>query len=222
MTQTRTWSVGDKVVHAGRPEWGTGTVTAAEKASNAGQSCQMLTIRFDRAGQKKISTGFATLVPADQAPALPPESTASPGEAPTRNGSRFRIHDDAKAVSLEDRLSGAADIRERMSRLPDNATDPFATVFTRLKNTLLLYRFSTQGASLLDWAAIQSGLADPMSRFNRHELEQFFEGFCVARDAHLRKTLADSRKLDPALTHQILSAAPANAQQAMRRLDARR
>ncbi len=224
MTQTRTWAVGDRVVHSGRPEWGAGAITTALKTTQDGHPCQMLTIRFDRAGIKTISTAFATLIPADSAPSLPPEMPAADA-APSRmerSGSKFRIHDDAAAVALEDKLSGAADIRERMTKLPDAATDPFSGPISRLKATLDLFKHKPQGGALLDWAAAQSGLADPLSRFNRHELEQFFSAFVVSRDAHARKVIAEMRKSDPAALQQAVAACPPATQQALRRLDAGR
>lgn len=229
MTHTRTWGVGDKIVHTGKPEWGTGSITAAIKTTHNGHPCQSLSIRFDRAGAKTINTAYANLIPADDAPKLPPASGAdSPfGDSDDqprleRTGSKFRIHEDPGAIAIKDKLSGMADIREQMTRLPDAATDPFTSTLSRLKATLATFKFSAQGGSLLDWAAIQSGLADPMSRFNRHELEKFFEAFSISREQHLRRLLPEARKADPAGAQQAISAAPAGAQQMLRRFDVQR
>ena len=58
---TADWKMGDRVIHAGRPEWGIGEVRSAEVVHQDGQRAQRLTIRFDRAGVKVISTAFAEL-----------------------------------------------------------------------------------------------------------------------------------------------------------------
>ena len=79
---------------------------------------------------------------------------------------------DLEAV-WQDRLSGRSP-DEVMARLPEAATDPFSGLEARLKATLGLYRFTDQGGSLLDWAAAQSGLKDPLSEFSRHDLERHF------------------------------------------------
>ena len=45
------WSFGDRVIHAKRPEWGVGVVTAAQSVVEDGHPAQRVTIRFDRAGR---------------------------------------------------------------------------------------------------------------------------------------------------------------------------
>lgn len=241
MTTPKQWAFGDKVIHTAKPEWGAGVVTAAQGSTQDGQPCQSLTIRFDRAGVKTISTAFAKLVPAGEAPlylaaaaaqAAPAPAAAdsargvspvSPGTSPVSRGEGFSSGGGLGAGGsggLEPLV--APDPKVVMTRLPEAATDPFATPAMRLKATLNLYRFTPTGASLLDWAAIQSGLADPMSRFNRHELERFFEAFAVVRDGHLKKVVQEMKKVDPAGLAQALAQAPAAAQQAIRRLDALR
>jgi hypothetical protein len=219
LTQQQEWSFGDRVVHLAKPEWGAGVVAAAASAMHEGRPCQSLTIRFERAGLKTISTAFARLVAAESVPHL---LAAEPEPAePSANGDGKGNGKNAEKNLLDGDLPFVArDPREVMCRLPDATTDPFATSESRLKATLDLYRFTPTGASLLDWAAAQSGLADPMSRFNRHELERFFEAFVVVRDNHLKKLALDMKKSDPAGLSRWLSQAPPTAQQALRRLDA--
>ena len=65
------FSFGDRVVHAAKPEWGVGQVVGAQPISENGVSAQRLTIRFDRAGLKTLSTGFAELRPATAGPLFP-------------------------------------------------------------------------------------------------------------------------------------------------------
>lgn len=227
MSSTKQWASGDKVVHCSKPEWGTGTVTAAAGSQHEGKPCQSLTVRFDRAGVKVLSTAFAHLMDADLAPSLhraPPLAAPQPAP-PSLSISSPRAQGQAQASTLEiDEASPlvARDPREIMTRLPEIATDPFTTPAARLKATLAIYRFTPTGSSLLDWAAVQSGLADPMSRFNRHELERFFEAFAVVRDNHLKKLVLEIKRTDPSLLSQTASQAPPSAQQVLRRLDALR
>ncbi|MFM9996322.1 MAG: DUF3553 domain-containing protein [Phycisphaerales bacterium] len=192
---TMEWKLGDRVYHAGRPEWGAGEVRAVEAAKENGKTVQRLTVRFTRAGVKTLSTAYADLRPADEMPDLdadaPPEILA-----PTH-----------VTVSLD-----------KMISLPEGATDPFRSKRSRLEHTLGLYRFTGSGASLVDWAAMQSGLPDPLSRFNRHELEQFFERFRQALEVHARRLVADLRKEDPLAMAELARSAPAQAQQALKRL----
>lgn len=230
MNSTKLWSFGDKVIHAGKPEWGSGVVTAAQGATHDGRACQSLTIRFDRAGVKTISTAFAKLVPASEAPILLAAAAAAvpsePEAAPANPFGRAVTGRSAPSPTPEPDPFAAGfvprDQKQVMTRLPDAATDPFSTPMARLQATLAVYKFTPTGSSLLDWAAIQSGLADPMSRFNRHELEKFFEAFVVVRDGHLKKMVQELKRIDPAGLSRALAQAPASAQQAIRRLDALR
>lgn len=198
LMSTTEWKVGDKVMHAGRPEWGPGTVTAVENTMHNGHRCQRLGIRFERDGMKTISTAFADLRHPDAAPSLDRklnETTKLDGTV-----------DHAKTVAL-------------LAELPDNATDPFRTIKSRLIDTLKLYRFSGTGGSLLDWATSQTGLADPLTRFSRHELEQGFERFRMALDQHLKRLVQDARKKEPDAIPAALAAAPPAGQQALKRAD---
>jgi hypothetical protein len=121
---------------------------------------------------------------------------------------------------LDQAEAGTAD--ERMTRLPEPATDPFRTKKARLEATLGLYRFAGVGASLVDWAAAQSGLKDPLSRFNRHQLEQFFDRFRNNLDGHLKRLTFELKREDPAGLAAAIAAAPPQARQALKRIDAAR
>ncbi|HYE61106.1 MAG TPA: DUF3553 domain-containing protein [Phycisphaerales bacterium] len=195
------FSKGDRVVHAGRPEWGAGAVLSAESYLHEGKPAQRLSIRFDRAGTKSISTAFADLRPASDMPRL----LESPEEEP----------DPIAQAALN------ANVEELMTRLPDRATDPFSSLRSRLTATLDLYRFTESGGALLDWAAIQTGLKDPLSRFNRHELEQWFVKFKIELDNHLRKLLRDVRKQEPATIDAVLATTNPAGKAAVRRVEMR-
>ena len=96
-----------------------------------------------------------------------------------------------------------------MTSLPDRATDPFMPPRARLEFIYSLYRFNRNGGSLIEWAMAQSGLDDPMSRFNRHELEQFFDRWSWERDRTLARTLEECRKAGDPIDILIKQAPPA-------------
>lgn len=229
---TREWSYGDKVVHSGKPEWGVGLVTGASGAVHEGKPCQRVVVRFERAGVKTLSTAFAELKPASEVPSLTIEEPAEVLSA-HHNGHAASANNGAGNVGKQGgsgefggtgdggwlEKAGAPTAIEVMTRLPDLTTDPFTPLSARLKATIALYRFTDSGGSLLDWAAAQSGLKDPLSRFSRHELEQLFRRFCFVRDEHLKRVVLDMKKQDAATMQQLLRAAPAPVQQALKRLD---
>ncbi len=200
MTQ---FKFGDRLVHEARPEWGTGIVTAVQPTEEDGVACQRVTIRFDRAGLKTLTTNIAKLAIADD-DTHPASSVATPQGA-------------SWLTQLE---KGTVD--EMMSRLPEAVRDPFTTLQARIEATLKLYRFSLQGGALIDWAAAQTGLKDPMTRFNRHELETLFQRYAAARDEHLKSLVIEGRRKDPATTERLMGAAPQSARDALRRLNALR
>lgn len=193
------WSFGDKVVHLDRPEWGAGVVNQAQPDTHEGKSCQRLTIRFERAGVKTLTTGIANLCPAEDAPRL-----------------HAAEHHEPDPLFAQ---SNQAAVKEVMLKLPDAANDPFTPPAARLKATFLLYRYSEHGSALLDWAAAQTGLKDPMTRFSRHELEELYRRFTQVRDDHLRKLVQEFKKNDPVGLAAALKLAPRSAQQALRRFD---
>jgi hypothetical protein len=188
----REYAANDRVVHRTRPEWGVGKVMTATPESQGGRAAQRLTIRFDRAGLKTLSTLHADLAPA-------------PDSAAVGAG-------DGWLADLERKTDD-----DVMAKLPDEATDPFRSLEARLKFTLELYtRFGGSGRALIDWAAIQSGLADPLSRFNRQELEQLYKRFEFERDQHLKKLAADARRLQPDLLARLAPSAPPAARASLR------
>ncbi len=191
-----TFAYGDRVVHASRPEWGVGQIVSVQSTTQDGRSAQKLGIRFDRAGLKTLSTAHADLRPASE--------TASAG-----GGGWLAELERASPV-------------DALVRLPEETRDPFASLEARLRATLDLYRFGRDGAALMDWAAAQSGLSDPLSQYNRQELEQHFQRFEGERDAHLKRLVGEARRVDPAALARAAAGAPAAGAQAMRRFDASR
>lgn len=198
----RQWRPGDRVVHAARPEWGVGEVRSAEPLNEPGAAGQRLTVRFARAGLKTLSTAAAELTEADDAPALD-------------------RHLREAGVGLLDRNESEA-VEQVMTRLPALATDPFRPLRARFTATADLFRFERTGASLVDWAVMQSGLADPLTRFTRQELEVLFERFRTRLIEHLRTLATELARKDPATYAELLAAASPPVRRALKGIDARR
>jgi hypothetical protein len=200
-----TYQLGDRVKHPAKPEWGVGEVLSAQAVRDNGAASQRLQIRFDRAGLKTICTAFVTLLPAAPGEVGPEPASRGPASGPGGGGvDPFAAADNA-------------DVMKRMTTLDERAIDPFSTAAQRLAATLSLYRFTSTGGSLLDWAAAQSGLTDPLSRFSRHELEQMFGRWEVLRDQHLGKVEREARVADPEATTRALAAGPETARRALQR-----
>ncbi len=105
---------------------------------------------------------------------------------------------------------------EAMTSLPSNASDPFLSIERRLEYLLSLYRFEPAGGKLIDWAVAQSGLDDPLSRFNRHELEAFFTRWSFERDATLSRLAQEARRSGTPIESAVAKA-PLAAQRALRK-----
>ena len=194
------FSIGDRVIHAKKPEWGSGAVSAASNTKHEGKPCQRLTIRFDRAGLKTISTAFAPIQLASEvASAVKPMIEEHHAPLPIAS-------------------AGHREILDIMTQIPETARDPFATPAQRLEATLSLYRFTGTGGSLIDWAAAQCGLADPMGRFNRHELEDFYRMFEMKLRSHLGKVVRDANTVPAQELVRIAKSAPPAAQIALQKL----
>jgi hypothetical protein len=208
MTTAR-FEFGDRVRHTDRPEWGIGSVVKAEDATVNGQPSQRLFVRFPGAGVKTLSTAHALL---ERVPDTPAPATATAGDENHRVA-------DWDRVGQSDWLAAVAErkIEEVMVALPEAAKDPFSSLTQRLKFTLRLYRFERTGRSLVEWAVAQTGLDDPLSRFNRHLLERFFDRWASNRDAQLARLLQEAEGDSP-LVESLLADAPAAAVDAVRRL----
>ena len=203
MSETE-FGFGDRLIHEGRPEWGVGVVTSAQAIKEEGNACQRLTLRFEREGLKTVSTAHAKFRRAETAL---DDTRGHESDPKVLNG------DAGWLAKLE-----SEDPAELMARLPENTRDPFATLGSRLNASLALYRFSDQGSSLLDWAAMQTGLRDPLSHFSRQELESFFKRFARVRDEWLKELAQDVRKNPPADLKQIIDSAPEAGQKVLRSL----
>ena len=161
---------GDKVIHPKRPQWGDGDVISAVTITHEGKAGQRLTVRFANHGQTTINTAIVPLVSKETV------STMSSTSSYSHSGQGWL-----------DTLSRDANGHE-LFKLPDDLTDPFATLEKRFENTLRSYKAVPDGRDprvLLDWAVIQTGMNDPLSKYSRSELEQAFPRFARDRDNHL-------------------------------------
>jgi hypothetical protein len=201
------FAFGDRVRHATRPEWGVGSVVKTEELPINGKVSQRVSVRFPGVGVKRLSAAHAEL------------------ERVTDEASENTGADEAHPVEVwggiekSDWLAPVAQrkIDEAMITLPRKATDPFIDVRERIRFTLTLFRFDRTGRALIDWAVAQTGLDDPMTRFNRHELEQFFDRWAFERDAHLGRLLQEAGGAQFHL-EELLEKAPPPARKAVRRI----
>lgn len=195
------FQLGDRVIHATKPDWGTGHVLSAKPDPENGPESQKLQIRFQHAGMKTLCTAFANLRPVSE------------------NGHATTDSPHSAHGSATPDLEG--DTLEVMTSLSPASTDPFATPTQRLAATLDLYRFTGEGGSLIEWATLQSGLADPLTRFSRHDLEEYFDRYATMRDRQLAKVSRENMKSDPKALAPIVSAAPPAGKEALRRINRR-
>jgi hypothetical protein len=201
------WRPGDRVIHAGKPEWGVGAVETVTAATENGAPCQRVRVRFDRAGSKILSTAYARLKPAD---GMETEHMQNPMQDTEDIGGSWLAALEAKPLA------------DRLVEVPEPAKDPFLPLQRRFQNALDLYRFRGEGGSLLDWATMQTQLKDPLSAMSRHELEEYFRRFRHALDQHTADLAAELKRSDPGALDRMIAAAPEEAQRALRRNLARR
>lgn len=106
--------------------------------------------------------------------------------------------------------------------LPEAMTDPFAGLGRKLRVTLDSFRFGNDPRSLTDWAVAQTGLNDPLTKYNRHELEEAFKRFARERERHLVELVRAARRehktevLDQAMQGHLQPSARQALKKAMR------
>lgn len=202
------FAIGDRVRHAKRPEWGIGTVTRAERLTLQGESGQRVEVRFPNAGLKTLSSIGTEL-----------QRVEAPGASHAVNGT-FAEREAASESGWLGEITRRKP-EEAIVELPDEATDPFRSLRDRIRFTLGLYRFQPVGGKLIDWAVAQTGLDDPLSRFTRQELEQFFARFAFTRQTHLVRLVKEARNERVKIDDLVQAAAP-EAQRAVQQLNAMR
>jgi len=183
------YTQGTRIRHRQRPEWGAGTITRIEPITRGTSRDQRLWIQFASAGSKMLLASAADLEVLEGGAA---EHTFAAREVASERGWLGQI--------------ASKKPEQAMTELPPDATDPFLMPERRLRNLLTLYRFDA--SRLIDWAVAQSGLDDPLSRFNRVELEAFFKEWSTARDVALARLVGDFRRRR--VPHEaLLAGAPA-------------
>jgi hypothetical protein len=105
--------------------------------------------------------------------------------------------------------------------LPEPCRDPFRSLAARVELTLELYRFDASSRLLVDWAVAQTGLDDPLSCFNRQELETHFRKWSQERDQHLAKLVREA-KFKGESVGRVLAKGPEAARTAAARTRIRR
>jgi hypothetical protein len=192
MTQT-SFAKGDTIVHTKRPEWGPGVVNDASLIDHEGQRAQRLIVKFANRGTVTLNTAIAELVQKDSTQTMATSSSitssnssSSTRKAETSTGSGGWLGSLTKT-----------DPAKALYSLPDSMNDPFISTSKRLEIMLDSYRFSTdprQPRLLLDWAIMQTGMADPLSKYSRQELEQAFPRFARDRDNLLLDTVKQLKR----------------------------
>lgn len=181
MNQIDRYQQGDVVTHPRRPEWGQGVVKAAQAIVHQGNAAQRLSIEFANHGRVVINTAVAPLAPKGKKQTMSSSIAAGKGWLDQLERSNKNSHE--------------------LWELPEALTDVFSSDLQRLAATLDSYKFTTEPRPLIDWAVIQTGMNDPLTKYTRHDLEQAFARFARNRDQHLKELI---RQLKRNGKHQTL------------------
>lgn len=173
------FKVGDKVAHPRKPEWGTGVVREAQPANHEGIQAQRLRVDFSNRGSTTINTAIAPLVSGD--------AMNSTFNSPKGLGTDMSMSTDVKNLGAGwlDHLEGKSGGKRDLWDLPQACNDPFSSYEQQLDATLETYKYSTEPGPLFQWAVVQTGLDDPLSKHTRVELEQAFPRYARDRDNRL-------------------------------------
>ncbi len=168
------------MVHASKPQWGTGVVKHAATITHHGQPAQRLRVCFANHATVMLNTAVAALRPAREGQAI--GSQASTGELTDMSASTSTA---TAHKGWLDELEGHGGRGQELWELPHELSDAFLTLEQRLENTLRTFRFKPTDGTLFEWAVIQTGLDDPLTKYPRVELEQAFARYARDRDNHL-------------------------------------
>jgi len=205
---TTIFKKGDKVRHRRSPEWGTGVISRTEMLNREGGADMRLWVRFPSVGEKVL---LASIAPLDQVT----DGAASDAiDFHSRPGIAEATRSSGGGWLAEISKSKPEDL---MAAVPLEATDPFVPAPRRLAHALALYRFDGSGVKLIEWAIAQSGLDDPMTRYNRQELEAQWKRWIFNLDNAVLKILQELRR-DQATIQAALAKAPPLAKKVVPRL----
>ena len=179
MTTPATFKVGDKVAHPKKPEWGTGVVIEARPQTHNGVQAQRLRVDFANKRNTTINTAIAPLVPGD--------AINKNFHTPKGLGQDMSMSTGADKLGSGwlDQLEGKSSGKRELWDLPDGCDDPFSSDAEQLDATLETFKYSTDPGPLFQWAVVQTGLDDPLSKYTRVELEQAFPRYARDRDNRL-------------------------------------
>lgn len=201
---TMTISFGDKVIHPKFPEWGSGAVIKVENTALQGESTTRITVRFTSAGLKSFV--------GDDLPLDVLQSDHSmPGDRELKRPAIAEV-EDLERSGLQQAVQKKLD--EIMHAIPLACRDPFNTSEHRLRRTFELYKYDMSGKGLMMWAMAQTGMDDPLTRFNRTELEMYFNQYSHELQLHLAKLLSEMHG-ENKLIKRLLSEAPQRAKKAV-------
>ena len=180
MNRPPLFKVGDKVAHPKKPEWGTGVVVQALPATHNGIQAQRLRVDFANKRNTTINTAIAPLVPGERL-----NETFTP--PPKGLGQDMSMSTDASKLGAGwlDDLEGANGGKRELWDLPDGCDDPFSSDEEQLDATLDTFKYSTDPGPLFQWAVVQTGMDDPLTKYTRVELEQAFPRYTRDRDNRL-------------------------------------
>jgi len=184
VNQIDRYQQGDVVTHPRRPEWGQGVVKTAQAIVHEGSAAQRLSIEFANHGRVVINTAVAPLAPKGNKQTMSSSIAAGKGWLDQLERSNKNSHE--------------------LWELPEALTDVFSSDLQRLNATLDSYKYTTEPRPLIDWAVVQTGMNDPLTKYTRHDLEQAFARFARNRDLHLKELI---RQLKRNGKHQTLAQA---------------
>ncbi|MEQ9095865.1 MAG: DUF3553 domain-containing protein [Phycisphaerales bacterium] len=126
-------------------------------------------------------------------------------------------HTDDGPVNLQ-----PAALQARMVALPESVRDALRPLPDRFMEAGALFRFNGRGGSLIDWAAMQTGLVDPLSELPRHDIEDAFARFRRTLEDHLRDLGRQMKRENEPEFRRIALSMPNEAQDVLRGRNARR
>jgi len=197
LPMTGTIAFGDRVTHELHPEWGSGAVIKVENAIISGSPVPRVTVRFANAGLKIFAGNALPLTPMESGHTVPGDRYFErPAIAAVEDLEKSGLTQAVEKKMLEIMLS-----------IPMACKDKFNTAEYRLKRTLELYKFDMSGRGLMEWAIVQTGMDDPLTRFNRGQLEEYFKRWVRERDSQLANVLSELRD-DPKTAKRLMQKAP--------------
>lgn len=179
MNPTRRFQIGDQVAHPNRPEWGSGRVVKAETITHEGTEAQRLRVDFANKRNTIINTAIAPLVPSGESGTMQPKGITKDMSMTQSNTQS------AGAGWLDDLEGGSGGGQKNLWDLPYQLDDPFSSIEQQLDATLETFKYSTEPGPLFQWAVVQTGLDDPLTKHTRVELEQAFPRYTRDRDNRL-------------------------------------